>query len=101
MTRAGIKIKKQGEEDLYFYSHCNGYPTCLLVDIIHMKDKDNYDKVVQNMRNNYEEIYNYPGDIEYSYVIDFDENKVYTYSDRECHLLRIDLLDTDVIEIEK
>ena len=101
MTRASIRIIKNGEEDLYFYSHCDGYPTGLLVDLIHMKNKDNYNNFIETMRKNYEEIYRHPGDIDFSYVIDFDKEKIFTYTDREAHLVRIDLLDTNVIEIEK
>lgn len=100
MTRAAIKIKKLGEEDLYFYTHTDGYPTCVLVNLIHMRNKNNYDKFVSDMRILYDEIYGYPSDINYSYVIDFNDDKIFTHAKDQRELLRIDLFDTDVIEIE-
>ena len=105
MTRAGIKLIKKGEEDLYFYSHCDGYPTGVLVDIIHLPDKDFYPSFVEELKNKYKEINCFPGDIDYAYIIDWDEQIIETYNacfDIPCKsgLLRKDMLYTDVIEIE-
>lgn len=105
MTRAGIKLIKDREEDLYFYTHCDGYPTAILVDIIHMKNKDSYDDFVHELSCKYEDVGKFPSDIKYGYIIDWDNKMIETYSgDRDipCRagLLRKDPLYTDVLEIE-
>lgn len=105
MTRAAIKLIKKGEEDLYFYSHADGYPTGILVEIIHLPDKDFYPSFVDELRKRFDEIYSFPGDIDYGYVIDWDEQIIETYDAKwdipsKRGLIRKDMLYTDVLEIE-
>lgn len=105
MTRAIIKLSKNREEDLYFYSHCNGNPTNMLVDIIHMQSKDFYPDFVEELGRKFDEIYGLPGDIDFAYLIDWDDQMIETYDARfivpsKNGLLRKDRLYTDVIEIE-
>lgn len=105
MTSAGIKLIKKGEEDLYFYSHYDGYPTGVLVEIIHLSDKDFYPSFVDELRNRFEEINGLPGDIDFVYVIDWDEQIIETYDAKwdipsKRGLLRKDMLYIDVLEIE-
>ena len=105
MTRAGIKLIKQGEEDLYFFCRCDGYPTGILIDVIHLPDKDFYPSLVDELRNRFDEICDFPGDIDYGYIIDWDEQMIETYDAKwdipsRKGLLRRDLLFANALEIE-
>lgn len=100
-TRACIRLKKKEFEDCYYYQHFDGYPTGLLVDIIHdLKNINTYEDVKNYLENTYRETNRYPSDIDFSYVIDIDEGKIYTYHNKETHLLRIDPIDVGEIELE-
>lgn len=107
MTRATVIIRKSGEEDLYLFTPCDGYPHGTLVDIIHMYNKDDFKLFKQGfIINNHFNIVNaVTGDSDFVYLIDYDDRKVYTYDTRwtvfsKTGLLRIDLLMENNIEIE-
>lgn len=106
MTRGTIKLIKSGEDDVYFYSHCDGYPAGLLNDIIQIdkEDKVEYWRLWSMLTNQYEEIHSIPGDVDFVYVINMDTRNIYTYDARwevpsSVGLLRIDSLDTDKLDI--
>lgn len=99
MTRGVIKVEKWGEDDRYFYSHCDGYPQGLLVDLIKIDNKKDYNQLINKLESKYDEVDGIPGDVDFTYVIDFTKGGIYSYTGRKEHLIRIDSLTLTSIEI--
>lgn len=100
MTRAVIQVSKWGEDDRFFYSHCDGYPQGLLVDLMKIDNKEDYNMLIHELKKSYEEVDGIPGDVDFTYVVDYTKRKVYSYTDRKYHLIRVDSLSLTSIEID-
>lgn len=101
MTRASIKLIQESSEPLFFYSHCDGYPSGMLPDILNIGAKygnGSFETMSKTLGRIYEEISSITGDSDFIYVIDMDKREIRTYDARwgEKHagLLRVDSLDT-------
>lgn len=85
-TRAHVIIKKKGEEDVYAYHHCDGYPDGVGEDLkrfIIDEGTAAKPKLTAKLLNEWDDSFEIDdgihGDEEYIYVIDLDEKTVKGY----------------------
>lgn len=105
MTRAVIKLIKEGEDDKYFYSHYDGYPSYMVGEIIkNVRYKESYDDVVNILSHRFTEIGSIPGDVDYIYVLNLDNRIINSHDSRwgithHAGLLRMDKIDDPIPNI--